>query len=632
MGAGAQAPLSTTPTDARAKLVWQTTSGLRLGSDGTNNVGYLPPAGCKVRIPASILTNCIRTAGSGSGPRVVPNATLATRAEFNATSSGYIDISCVVVQWTINLNQAFFAKIKSCAISDNLWLAKLGSPMDVDDIIVAPTQAQAGNIALVVTQNFLGGTVKNASLARFNYAGTVNGATLSLSKNITFDNVLSQTLTARTTTGATSLLVSQSTDCSILNCTFIGAPLGVIGCVNANVKNMSYADGLAETTTANGVSALSISSGSVSTTVEDVHMMPGIANVHPYTALISIVNCTKTKIRNVGSFAQPIDAGSVNKIGLGLTISGNGGVDIKRVYFAGLRQRFINMTNSDINVYLRNCAGDYSDVSFVAGLNCVVSSFAHAGATAGNYAVYGSHWVQHFTSATAGLIEVLCNEPTAQSAAQCAITSGAPLFNSGGAVLMTVAGQQIIWEMPEYALGYTALANSALTLTGTNTGNLSYEFQYDLGAGYNGTWLTANATNFTGVGAINPAIGIKIKLRVTCVTANASNSLTNIRIATVTTSTAQSENLYPLDAITLTLTGLVSGSDVVVRAAGTGTILASVDSNAGTTWAYIYETPVAIDVDVIKAGYVPKPLLRNYTPSAQDSSLPVSQLLDRNYL
>lgn len=82
----------------------------------------------------------------------------------------------------------------------------------------------------------------------------------------------------------------------------------------------------------------------------------------------------------------------------------------------------------------------------------------------------------------------------------------------------------------------------------------------------------------------------------------------------------------------LTFTGLIAGSDVVVRAAGTSTILASVDSNAGTTWAYVYETPVAIDVDVIKPGYVPKSLLRNYTPSAQDSSLPVSQLLDRNYL
>jgi hypothetical protein len=605
VGAGAQVPLSTTPTDARAKLVWQTTSGLRLGSDGTNNVGYLPPAGCRVRIPASILTNCIRTAGSGSGPRVVPNATLGTRAEFNTTSSGYIDIAGAVIQWAINLNQAFFAKIKSCAISDNLWLAKLGSAMDIDDIIVAPTQSQAGNIALVVTQNFLGGTVKNASLARFNYAGSVNGATLSLSKNVTFDNVVSQTLTARTNTGSTALLVSQTTDCSILNCTFIGAPLGVQGCVNTAIENMTYADGLTDTTTTNAISALFIGAGSVSTTVDGIRMMPSIANVHPYTALISVVNCSKTKIRNVGSFAAPVDAGSANKIGLGLTISGNDGVDIKRVYFAGLRQRFISMTNSDINVFMRNCAGDYSDVSFVAGLNCVVSSFAHAGATAGNSAVYGSHWVQHFTSATAGLIEVLCNEPTAQSAAQCAITSGSPLFNSGGAVLMTVTGQQIIWEMPEYALGYTALSNSALSLTGTNTGNLSYEFQYNIGAGYNGTWLTANATNFTTVGAIDPAVGIKIKLRVTCVTANAGNVLTNIRIVTVTTSTAQSANLYPLSYAPISVSGLTAGSRVKFSKVSDNSVLYSAQESSGVVNFNTNEYVGAVSIEARNASSAP---------------------------
>jgi hypothetical protein len=81
----------------------------------------------------------------------------------------------------------------------------------------------------------------------------------------------------------------------------------------------------------------------------------------------------------------------------------------------------------------------------------------------------------------------------------------------------------------------------------------------------------------------------------------------------------------------LQFTNLVPGSDVVVRAANTSTILASVDQAAGTTWSYFFETPVAIDVDVFKPGYVPKPLLRNFTPAPQNSSLPVSQSLDRNY-
>ena len=42
-GAGSIVALSTIPTDERGKIVWQTTSGIRIGSDGTNNVGFLPP-------------------------------------------------------------------------------------------------------------------------------------------------------------------------------------------------------------------------------------------------------------------------------------------------------------------------------------------------------------------------------------------------------------------------------------------------------------------------------------------------------------------------------------------------------------------------------------------------------------
>ena len=171
MGAGAQAPLSTTPTDARAKLVWQTTSGLRLGSDGTNTVGYLPPSGCKVRIPAAILTNCIRTSGSGSGPRVLPNASLPVRAEFVVVNAGYIDLRGVVSQWYMNFSQPFYVKLKSCLISDRLVLSEVATPFDVDDCIVAPTQAQI-NSALSVTSNFAAGEIKNSEFARFSLASS----------------------------------------------------------------------------------------------------------------------------------------------------------------------------------------------------------------------------------------------------------------------------------------------------------------------------------------------------------------------------------------------------------------------------------------------------------------------------
>jgi hypothetical protein len=122
--------------------------------------------------------------------------------------------------------------------------------------------------------------------------------------------------------------------------------------------------------------------------------------------------------------------------------------------------------------------------------------------------------------------------------------------------------------------------------------------------------------------------GFKLKIKCTASATSASNSLTVLYCITNSSTTAQ-DVLYPLDTITLTLTGLQSGSDVVVLAAGTETIRASVDSVSSFT--YTYETPEAVDIAVYKAGYVPF-FIRNYTLQSSDASLPVAQVIDRGYL
>lgn len=87
---------------------------------------------------------------------------------------------------------------------------------------------------------------------------------------------------------------------------------------------------------------------------------------------------------------------------------------------------------------------------------------------------------------------------------------------------------------------------------------------------------------------------------------------------------------YPFSTVTLTLTGLVSGTDVVILEAGTSTILESVDSNPGTTWDYTYTVLQNVDIGILKAGYVPL-YIRNYTLGAIATNLPIAQTLDRNY-
>lgn len=86
--------------------------------------------------------------------------------------------------------------------------------------------------------------------------------------------------------------------------------------------------------------------------------------------------------------------------------------------------------------------------------------------------------------------------------------------------------------------------------------------------------------------------------------------------------------------ITLTIDGIVSGSDVVIYTAGTTTVIEDAQENSGTTYDYIYPSGDAgdsIDIGLFKAGYRPY-YVRAYTLLSADSSVPVAQLVDRDYL
>jgi hypothetical protein len=630
VGAGNIVAAATTPTDERGKIVWQTTSGIRIGFDGTNNVGFLPPSGCRVRIPNVILTCCTRTV-SGSGPRVLPNATLGTRQEFVTTSAGDIVLSGAVLNWYGNFLQAYRADVLRSAISDSLVLQEVSAPINVDDVIVGPTQAQL-NFALNMLSCFGGGTMQNVNLARFSLAASgAYVAVANYNKGVTYQNVKAQTLLNRGngTTGTWS--ITQSVDCIWQSCVHIGGRMLHVGSQRPVINDMRYADNFSGTTgTGNAHYAVDLTGGTVAPLVKGMDFI-GLTNVHPYNGLVSAANSYSITVRQIGSTAAALNLGSANASGVIFNGGGNnGGIRLQRLYCSNTRTGPYAFVNSDDGVDIRDVAGDYADTSVIASLNTQAWSVRLLGATTGQTSVYGTHWKSSFTSATVGKIEVLCNEPTTLTAAQCFVSSGTPRFNSVGQLALTVVGQQVTWEMPVFALGHTALANLAPTLTGTNTSNVTYEFQYDKGAGYNGTWLTLNAANLTGAGAIDPAIGVRLKVRATCATANAGNLLTQIAIPTVTTAVGQN-NQYPLDTFTLTLTGLQTGSDVVILGAGTETVLNSVDANVATTYPYVYATPATVDIGIFKAGFTPL-YIRGLALGSASSSLPVAQVPDRAYL
>lgn len=592
-GCGSMANLATNPTDERGKIVWQTTSGIRIGSDGTNNVGYLPPTGCKVRIPAAILTCCTRTV-SGSGPRVLPNATLTTRQEMVTTAAGDININGAVFQWYANFAQAYRTTLKNSAFSDTLVVQEVAAPLDVDNIIVGVTQAQV-NTALTLQSCLAGGTFDNSTFARFSLAAATNTVSnVSFNAGVSFSNMRLVTLLNRGSATANCGTWQQNIDCTWTDLTLIGGRINSQGQQRVVFKNTHYAGAFSGTTqTTNAQYAISVQAGSNDTTIDGMDFM-SLTNVHPYLGLVELSSSYITKIRNIGSRASPLSLGSANQSAV--AAGSSGACDdwrMQRVYVSNTRTSLLLQNNSDSNVLIENCAGDFADADALASLNMTARSVGMAGTTTGQPSVYGAHFVSLFSSATVGAIKVSCNEPTSATAAQCVTTAGTALFNSAGQVALVTAGDQVTWEMPYFALGHTALANLAPTLTGTNTGNLSYEFQYDFGSGYNGTWLTLNATNLNAAGAIDPAVGVRLKLRATCVTPSAANLLTEIRVPTVTTSVAQ-DNLYPLDLFELTLTNVVVGSSYRVEEQASGALIAGGVAASSTV---VIEVPVAATGD-----------------------------------
>ena len=226
------------------------------------------------------------------------------------------------------------------------------------------------------------------------------------------------------------------------------------------------------------------------------------------------------------------------------------------------------------------------------------------------------------------------NEPTAETASQVTLTNGSA-FTSAGGLYMPVIGHDVLFETPNFILGHTAFANSALIMGGGTATNYGYKYQIDKNDG-NG-WSTESATltpttlgtSLNGVTGINASLGFKLRLRITTSTTNAT-AITSVYMTTVSTTTVQ-DFQYPLDTFNLTLNGLISGSDVVILQAGTETVLGQVDQNPISSWIYTYETPVTIDIFVSKAGYVPF-YIRNYTLQSSDASLPIAQTVDRNYI
>ncbi len=634
---GSLVAASSTPTDAvRGKFCWVSTAGvLRLGSDGTNTVGHVPTSGRKIRVPNILLNNCTTAARTAN---VLPNATLATRYDFTTTGGGVVAMDKVNCNWYLSISQAYSCNLSYVATGEQISVAEIAQPLTWSHVVVGQTAAQA-QIALIMSLCFAGGTISNCAFTRATQATALAVRTLSDIAGFTFT---SNRWCSRVLRAAANTMMA--TDTRAVNSTFTNeVNMGMVNwvtCTNITYTNTTYYDCLTTTATANPISCFQPSSGSSNIKIDGL-TFGGLTNVQPYTALLTIAaaGCTNIKLRNIGtSPSSQLSLGSVNATGLIYALAAGAAasdVKIQRVFCSNTRTGIMTGDNSSTRVTMENVMGDYADAADVSAvLNYEQKGIGGTHALTAQTAIYGTHWLDRFISATVGRVAVLMNEASTLTASQVILTGGAA-FTAAGGLYMPVIGQTATFEMPYYAKGHSSFTNSALVMAGGTVGN--YRFEYAINKNDGAGWSAMTASAYTAAAlatalsalTISPVDGFKLRIKISTTTTNAT-AITSVYVITGT-SAANQANYYPLDTITLSLTGLVTGSDIVVLAAGTETERVNVDANAGTTYSYVYSAVEAVDIGVFKAGYVPF-YIRNYTLSEADSSLPVAQVADRNYL
>ena len=621
-------------TDARSKFVQCLASGIiRIGSDGTNNIGDLPASGCKVRIPNVYLMSAA-TASRASNS--VPNGTLATRPDFTTTNAGQIDVDKALGHWQMNLSQPYSVALSYLALFDQYTIAECATAIVMTEVHNGNYTIAGDTPALVMTSNFAGATITDCKFGRSGTIGSADyGVSLSLCNDFTFDGCYFQNRTLRSNAAAYTANFSQCANLELIDCVTVGSGIQLSTCSSPVVTSLLYADAFVGTSSGTNapVGAVMAVAYTSNLVMSGFGYYTAVANVHPDTCALYLSAAQGVKFRNVGTRASPLTGGSSNAMLYAVNDAGNSlDIKIQRVYFDLLATTFYNAVNSTKNVRIENCSGNNSVGKNLvsAALNQDIRNAHIAGiAPASTASIYGSIFYHHFTSASAGRLGIVPSEPTAEYAPYVTTNfttsaTGTSGFNSSNGVALINSGDYVIFEFPYTIKGIDSLQNVAPTVT-TAT-NMTTEYQIDTGSGWS-SWKTFNATNLSGE-TVDEVAGFRFKIRITASATNAANIVTVLYCLTNSNGAAQ-DIQYPLDTVTLTLTGLSSGSDVVVLQAGTETVRSSAD--AVSSFSYTYETPESVDIAVYKSGYIPY-FVRAYALSSADASLPIAQVVDRAYL
>ena len=621
-------------TDIRAKFVESSGNGVvRIGTNGTSNIGYVPASGCKVRIPNIFIRTC---ATASRATNQVPGA--VTRCNL---SGGNYNAKFLHADFALPNNSTLSPKVNffNCVIENYVYIVLNAAPCVIDNCCIGGFTFGASSKVNFVNANNV--TVSNTKIVGSVYSlGIFN---INNSSNITLTNVEVINAKARTAS-ATTLYVQGSSYCTLSNFKAKGAAISFnTGSNNCTLTNTDFIDRCeAATNSSNAQSVINLNSVSYMV-VDGLTFGEGgvLDNTQCYSNIVTSGSGVNSfiKIRNFGTRSSLLNCGSnATYRPQGVISASNTDMNwkIQRIFVSAVRLYTITLNSiySSPNMLIEDVYSGSSSSYPLCGTDLMIRK-GNNYQTASTGRMRGINFTDSFSSDTAGSIIWFAGIPTDASAAYQTLsvtpTQGTGYINSSGAISLDTLGDYLICESNYTIKGHTGFSNSTPTIGGSYTGMVFY-FDIDNGSGYSGTWTQATGANLAAQ-SLNPA-GFKMKIKILQNSSgNTGTALSSISFATTSTLAAQTGNMFPLDTNTLSFTGLATGSEVrcyLGTDPSTATEIAGVESTAGSTFSFQHSSGGQDGYIMILAmGY--QPIRIPYTYKSVDDSILIQPVIDRNY-
>lgn len=495
---------------------------LTMGTSSGTNGGFVPPSGCTVRVPNVHFSNATTTTYS-SGNTNHAGSTATNWFELVTTNGGVVDLSiCNVGTASFGCNKASAYTASYVGASIQIGSEETFAPVSYTNCVVCndPVSTATNSTASFNTVQLIGSATITDCLI-MNAGNTRSTMRIENCNNVTVNKCISSYGGGAPFGTPYCYFLNLSSGIKLQNCVAIGTSAS-----NTTLVQMTTANDV-EVTDFRG--SVTQDYSTLSASMRHFYCQSGTRDVliqgwtpigsgFGNNALITFFNAYDFRIRAMGTIDDKIDLQAhTQSVFTVITTADN--IDIARVWtknaslFGGSPYQLFTLQQICNNISIKNSSADYGARINMNGKDKLLYTGVHSvsGAPGGNGGIeeslpgtYGRQIHDAFKADDRGVI--WCSfVPESADIDNLTIDAGNPKFQKDGTVDV-VSGDQWTIEQDYYSLGHSAFTGQFTALVGTGAyfndewANVDVDFQYDVGSGYNGSWLDARTVaNWTAV-------------------------------------------------------------------------------------------------------------------------------------